>query len=474
MMDRAFVRMLALWLALWPHAAAATQNELVPPTSGIYTGIQFSQKIGDAFRSIGSWNKGPTAPANVGGSSVDGLGWIDDSVTPWIVKRYVNGNWVVEGFLDPADSSYAGVIGGGIGSIASASTVDLNSVPQANVTITGTATIAGFGAAAPAGVVKFLRFDSALIITHSSSLTVPGGFPLTTAANDRAIVTHLGSGNWEITQYTRANGIPIDVAAVGEPRMTFNAATPPLSLPGDGRAITRVSYPAYTAKMSRAQNGTRTSGNATITGIADTSRFGVGMPAESTGVNAGCTIASFVANSSITLNSPSCVTSSGTSTVTVFLTGYGSGGSASTIGVPNCQGAVIAGLDPTRARLTLGSNGFNADAAAMGVFGGGESLTLSLAQLPTGITAVSAGSLGAQVTSNNWIASSTNDSTGINPGGTGGAGGTVSLSGFSVSKVVSNGSTSGSLTSTSNNTLGNPHRTVPPTLIAQCDVRVTP
>jgi hypothetical protein len=72
-------------------------------------------------------------------------------------------------------------------------------VPQANVTITGNVTIAGFGSAAPTGIEKTVRFAGALVLTNSSSLTVPGGFDLTTAANDRAKVTHLGSGNWEIT-----------------------------------------------------------------------------------------------------------------------------------------------------------------------------------------------------------------------------------------------------------------------------------
>jgi hypothetical protein len=78
-------------------SAYAVQNELVPPTAGIYTGPQFSQKIGDAFRSLAGCNKGNTAPANVGGSTVDGLCWIDDSASPWILKRYINGGWAVEG-----------------------------------------------------------------------------------------------------------------------------------------------------------------------------------------------------------------------------------------------------------------------------------------------------------------------------------------------------------------------------------------
>jgi hypothetical protein len=38
-------------------SASAVQNELVPPTTGIYTGPQDSQKIGDAFRSLASCQK---------------------------------------------------------------------------------------------------------------------------------------------------------------------------------------------------------------------------------------------------------------------------------------------------------------------------------------------------------------------------------------------------------------------------------
>lgn len=465
-----FIRALAISLALSLCAPAwATQNELVPPVAGIFTGPQWSQKVGDAFRSLASCQKGATAPANVGGATVDGLCWIDDSGSPWIEKRFVNGSWAVQGFLDPSTSSFAGVVGGGTNSISSSATTDLNSVAQANVSINGTTTISSFGSAAPTGVVKFIRFAGILTLTNSASLLVPGGFDLTTAANDRAIVTHLGSGNWEITQYTRANGIPIDISAIGEPRFSFNAGTPALHVPGDGRALTRTSFPAYLAKVTRAQNGTRTSGNATITAIADTSKFGVGMPVESTGVNAGCTIASLVANTSITLNSSSCVTASGTSTVTVFLTGYGSGGDATTVGVPNCGGAVLAGRESTASRLT--ATYFGANSTAMATFSGAESQTLSLAQLPTGITAANA-SQSITVTAGGVMPTSTSGWSGQNF--TTGAGNTTAVTSGSVGSQVAAITGTNSISVTSNNTSGNAHPIVQPTLIADCNVRVTP
>jgi hypothetical protein len=457
-------------------SAYAVQNELVPPVAGVFTGPAWSQKVGDAFRSLASCNKGPTAPANVGGAVVDGLCWIDDSASPWLQKRYVNGAWAVEGAYDPSTSSAIGAIGGGgTASIASAATVDLGSVPQANISITGTTGISSFGASAPVGAIKIIRFSAVLIITHSASLTVPGGYPLTTAANDRAIVTHLGSGNWEITQYTRDNGIPVDVSALGKPDFSFQEGTPALHVPGDGRALTRTSYPAYLAKVTRVQNGTRTSGNATIAAVADTSKMGVGMPVEATGINAGCTIASLVANTSITLNSSACVTASGTSPITVFLTGYGSGGGATTVGVPNCSGAVLAGRETTATRLT--ASYFGGNSTAMATFAGSENVTMALANIFQHNHAVflndpgHAHSYSSPTFATNQINYGGGTQTGV-PGST--AANTVSnTTGITVRDTAGGAGTANQTASTGSAT-PTPMRTVQPTLMADCNVRVIP
>lgn len=461
--------------------ARADQSERVVPTSGTYTGPEYAQLIGDLARSVSSANKGSSAPANVSGVAVDGLEWLDDSVTPWVRKRYVNGGWAAEAAYDPADSSYVGYIGGGLASIASGALVDLGSVPQANVSITGTATIAGFGSSAPAGIVKIVRFAAALTLTWSSALPVPCGYDLVTAANDRAIVTHLGSGNWEFTAYTRASGIPIDCAAVAKIEFAMAESVPALHVAGFGQALTRASYPAYLARVTRAQNGTRTSGNATIASVANTAGLGAGMPVEGTGITAGCTIASVTA-SSITLNSAACVTSSGTATVTVFLTGYGAGGSSSTVGVADCRGRALAGRDrddPGSFASRLTSSYFGADGKIFNVAGGAESRTLTLAQLPTGIQAsvtqtinvtVSAGPAGSTIA--------------VSPAGgisyfapVSGPGGVYNLAsssgGFSGSATLS-GSGSNTISVTSTNTSGSAHATASPMLVAECLVRVTP
>ena len=87
--------------------------------------------------------------------------------------------------------------------LASAATTDLSAVGS-NVRITGTTTITSFGTVAN-GVTRQLRFAAALTLTHNAtSLILPGGANITTAAGDTATARSLGSGNWVVTSYTRA------------------------------------------------------------------------------------------------------------------------------------------------------------------------------------------------------------------------------------------------------------------------------
>ena len=52
-----------------------------------------------------------------------------------------------------------------------------------------------------------LRFAGALAFTHNaSSLILPTGANITTAANDVAVLVSEGSGNWRCAAYTRASG----------------------------------------------------------------------------------------------------------------------------------------------------------------------------------------------------------------------------------------------------------------------------
>lgn len=98
-------------------------------------------------------------------------------------------------------------------SVASATTTDIGAENSNNVLITGTTTITGLGTAA-AGVWRLVQFGGALTLTHNgTSLILPGGNNITTAAGDTSLFVSLGSGNWRCWFYGRASGAPVLIDA---------------------------------------------------------------------------------------------------------------------------------------------------------------------------------------------------------------------------------------------------------------------
>lgn len=94
-------------------------------------------------------------------------------------------------------------------SIASAATTNLASVNERFVTVTGTTTITALGTLS-AGIERVLIFSDVLTLTHNgTSLILPGGGNITTAAGDVATMLSLGSGNWRCIDYQRASGAPL-------------------------------------------------------------------------------------------------------------------------------------------------------------------------------------------------------------------------------------------------------------------------
>lgn len=90
--------------------------------------------------------------------------------------------------------------------IASAATVNLANATGNYVTITGSTTITGLGTVT-AGRAFVLRFSGALTLTHNAtSLILPTGANITTAAGDIAVMRSEGSGNWRCIGYQRASG----------------------------------------------------------------------------------------------------------------------------------------------------------------------------------------------------------------------------------------------------------------------------
>jgi hypothetical protein len=112
--------------------------------------------------------------------------------------------------------------------VASAATADIGAAASQNITITGTTTITAFGTVA-AGTFRRLVFSGILTLTHNAtSLILPQGGNVVTAAGDSLEAVSLGSGNWRVTSYQRvgSNGLisGVVVAASGT-AVNFSGAT---------------------------------------------------------------------------------------------------------------------------------------------------------------------------------------------------------------------------------------------------------
>ena len=91
--------------------------------------------------------------------------------------------------------------------IASAATTDIGAATSNSVIVSGTKTITALGTIA-AGAERVVQFSGALTLTHNAtSLILPGGASITTAAGDVASFVSLGAGNWRCTGYQKANGV---------------------------------------------------------------------------------------------------------------------------------------------------------------------------------------------------------------------------------------------------------------------------
>ena len=94
--------------------------------------------------------------------------------------------------------------------------------------VTGITTITSIGAITKAGPI-FLVFDGALTLTHNAtSLILPGGANIVTAAGDIAELVQESSGNWRCVMYTRGAGGAGGATLATGTRMLFNqTAAPP-------------------------------------------------------------------------------------------------------------------------------------------------------------------------------------------------------------------------------------------------------
>jgi hypothetical protein len=110
-------------------------------------------------------------------------------------------------FVTTGGATFLGAINEKKGSdIASASTTDIGAATGNYIHVTGTTTITALGTI-QAGTRRIVEFDGALTLTHNAtSLILPTGANITTAAGDVASFISEGSGNWRCVNYMKADG----------------------------------------------------------------------------------------------------------------------------------------------------------------------------------------------------------------------------------------------------------------------------
>ncbi len=202
-----------------------SQGNTVLPTVGTVSGLTMTQDANAAMQALLTQNSGATAPTNgPSAAPIKGQTWIDTSVTPNVLNMYDGTSWLIFGYIDTVSHLWKPVIGGGTDTIASAATTDLGSKASGYLTISGVAAITSLGSTAPTGTMKVIRATGAFTLTYNgTSLLLPNGTSnIVAVAGDTFIAVHLGSGNWVVPLYQRADGTAISSSAVFSGAVYFN------------------------------------------------------------------------------------------------------------------------------------------------------------------------------------------------------------------------------------------------------------
>lgn len=190
--------------------ARASQGSCVMPTTGTVSGLTFSQDVNACAEALITSNSGTSAPANgTGAAALAGQFWYKTS--DGSLNLFDGASWLRLGSLDTTNHYWQAAIGGGTATIASATTTDLWSSAAGGITISGTTTITSLAnASAVPGTIKLVRFSGALTLTHNAtSLILPGGANIPTAAGDSMVVQALTTTNVAVLSYVKASGLPV-------------------------------------------------------------------------------------------------------------------------------------------------------------------------------------------------------------------------------------------------------------------------
>ena len=140
--------------------------------------------------------------------SLTGLDTLFTSLTTNDFFIWNGTNWINRRFLSAKGTS-----------IASAATTNIGLADSDFIDVTGTTTITSLGTGTTRNHV-WVNFTGALILTHNAtSLILPSGANITTAAGDVAEFIRVSGGNWKCASYIKADGNSI--VGVADGTVTF-------------------------------------------------------------------------------------------------------------------------------------------------------------------------------------------------------------------------------------------------------------
>lgn len=158
-------------------------------------------------------------------------------------------------------------------------------------------------------------------------------------------------------------------------------------------------------------------------------------------------------------------------------TTYGSGDGSTTFNVPDLRGRVIAGKDDMggSAASRLTSSYFGTSAASLGAVGGAQSHTLTLGELPTGITSSGTATVAPNGAATSWgipYTPTRNSNPAFSFDSYGGGTNNPLVKGNNANTIDVATTMTGTASVTSNNTSGNAHATVQPTIVLNKLLRI--
>jgi hypothetical protein len=195
--------------------------------------------INNALAAIVSQNSSASAP-----TTTFAYQWWADTTTGLLkIRNAANSAWITVGTLASVNLGLLALSGGtmtgaleldAFEDVAAAATCNIGAATSNLVRITGGTTITSFGTAA-AGVWRVVRVSAGFVLTYNStSLILPSGQNVSTAADDGFLAISLGSGNWIVLLYQRASGQALSQTQLAQ---VVNSATHSLTNADNGKSV---------------------------------------------------------------------------------------------------------------------------------------------------------------------------------------------------------------------------------------------